>query len=64
MTKGKVVFTGNFWEFFFTSLGLLILSILTLGILIPYYMYWQYKYFFTHLEIKFVKETVVPAATK
>lgn len=59
MTKGKIVFTGNFGEFFIASLGLLLLSCITLGILFPYYFYWQFKYFFTHMEIKFVKEQAV-----
>ena len=53
MLKGKVVFCGNFWEYFFTSLGLLVLSICTIGLLLPYWMYWSFKYFFTKLEIHF-----------
>ncbi len=52
MTKGKIIFTGHFGDFFLKSLALLILSILTLGLLLPYYVYWQYKYFVTHLEIE------------
>ena len=50
--KGKIIFTGSFGDYFFTSLGLLVVSILTFGILIPYWVYWQYKYFFDHLEIE------------
>lgn len=53
MLKGKVVFCGNFWEYFFTSIGLLVFSICTLGLLFPYWMYWSFKYFFTKLEIHF-----------
>lgn len=52
MIKGKIVFTGSFWEFFFTALGLMILSICTLGILLPYLFYWQFKYFFNHMEVE------------
>lgn len=54
--KGKIIFTGNFWDFFLTSLGLLVLSIATLGLLLPYLAYWQYKYFVTHLEVEFDKK--------
>ena len=35
MLKGKVIFCGNFWEYFLISLGLLVLTILTLGLLLP-----------------------------
>ncbi len=52
MIKGKIVFTGNFWEFFFISIGLLVLSVITFGLLIPYFVYWQFKYFFNHMEIE------------
>ena len=56
MSRGKIVFTGNFWEYFLTSLGLLVLSVLTLGILFPYWTYWQYKYFFANMEIELYGE--------
>jgi len=56
MTKGKIIFTGNFGEFFFSALGLLVLSFITLGIMFPYFIYWQYKYFVSHLEIRFYRE--------
>ena len=52
MQRGKIVFKGNFWEYFVFSIGLLVLSILTLGILLPYYFYWNFKYFFTRMEIE------------
>lgn len=51
MKKGKIVFTGNFWEYFVISLGLLVLSIFTFGLLLPYYFYWIIKYFFTRMEL-------------
>ena len=50
--KGKIVFKGHFAEYFVMSLGLLILTIITLGILLPYYVYWSLKYFFTRLEVE------------
>lgn len=52
MNRGKIIFTGSFGEFFIMSLGLLVLSVITFGILLPYLVYWQFKYFFTHLEIE------------
>ena len=52
MRKGKIVFTGHFLEYFFTSLGLMVVSILTLGLLLPYWIYWSFKYFFTRLELE------------
>jgi len=51
MTKGKVVYTGSFIEFFFISLLLLLISVCTFGIAIPYYVYWTVKYFVDNLEI-------------
>jgi len=52
LKKGKVVFIGNFWEYFLMSLGLMILSICTVGILVPYWVYWSIKYFFDRMEIE------------
>jgi uncharacterized membrane protein YjgN (DUF898 family) len=50
--KGKIIFTGSFGEYFIMSLGLFVLSVVTFGILLPYAIWWQAKYFFTHLEIE------------
>ncbi len=50
--RKKVFFTGNFWDYFFKTLGLAILTILTFGLLFPYLAWWQAKYFFNHLEIE------------
>lgn len=52
MQKGKIIFTGHFMEYFVMSIGLIILSIITLGIMLPYYMYWNFKYFFKNMEIE------------
>jgi uncharacterized membrane protein YjgN (DUF898 family) len=52
MKNGKIVFKGQFGEYFVTSLGLLVISVLTLGIMLPYFCYWMFKYFFTRLEIE------------
>jgi uncharacterized membrane protein YjgN (DUF898 family) len=56
--QGKIVFTGNFWDYFIKSFGLGILCVLTLGIMIPYVIYWQFKYFFTKMTIQFEQPTV------
>jgi uncharacterized membrane protein YjgN (DUF898 family) len=52
MKKGKVLFTGHFVEYFFKSLFFIILSVITLGIMFPYYLYWSVKYFVDNLEIE------------
>ena len=52
MRRGKIVFTGNFWEYFPISLGLGLLSTLTFGILLPYWVYWSAKSFLNHSEIE------------
>lgn len=52
MTRGRIIFTGNFWEYFLMAIGLLVLSVITVGLLLPYFIYWQVKYFFTHMEIE------------
>ncbi len=49
---GRVVFKGSFGEFFCMSLGLIVLTICTFGILLPYFIYWQSKFFFEHLELE------------
>lgn len=48
----KIVFTGSFLNYFIKSLLIMGLVILTLGLALPYLVYWQMKYFFTHLEIE------------
>ena len=52
MQKGKIVFVGNFWEFFLFSIVLLILAVITLGLALPYCAYWSFKYFFCNMEIE------------
>lgn len=52
MTKGKIVFTGNFWEYFAISIALLILTAVTFGLALPYWVYWSFKYFFGKMEIE------------
>lgn len=52
MAKGKIRFTGSFGEFFLISLGLMLLSLITLGLALPYFVYWQFKYFVSNLEIE------------
>jgi uncharacterized membrane protein YjgN (DUF898 family) len=49
---GRIIFTGDFWNYFWMSLFLGILTILTLGLLLPYVVYWQFKYFFVHMQIQ------------
>ncbi|MBC6994734.1 hypothetical protein QWY85_08055 [Neolewinella lacunae] len=49
--KTYVKFTGGFGEYFITSLALFFLSIITLGLAFPYWIYWSFKYFFTRMEI-------------
>lgn len=51
-TRSRIIFTGNFCEYFFTSLLLLLLGAVTFGLALPYYVYWSFKYFFTHMEIE------------
>ncbi len=58
MTKGKIIFTGHFAEYFVVSLGLLVLSALTLGLALPYWMYWSFKYFFNKLELEIYSDRV------
>jgi len=48
----KVIFTGSFWDYFFKTLGLIVLTIVTFGIMGPYLVWWQAKYFVNHLEVE------------
>ena len=52
MIKGKIIFTGNFWEYFLMSLALMILSAITFGLFLPYWVYWSAKYFVSKLEVE------------
>ena len=50
MQKIKINFIGKFWEYFGMSIFLSILSLITLGLAFPYYLYWTGKYFVSNLE--------------
>ncbi len=52
MKKGKIIFKGNFWDFFLKFIGLLVLSVITFGLVLPYLFFWQMKYFVDNLEIE------------
>jgi len=47
----KIVYTGNFLEWFIWNIGLVVITIITFGIATPYLIYWNHKYFFEHLAI-------------
>jgi len=47
----KFHFTGSFGHFFIYALGLFILSVFSFGIVLPYFIYWINKYFFSNLEL-------------
>lgn len=49
--RDRISFEGSFIEYFVISLALLFLSVVTLGLALPYYGYWSLKYFFTKLRI-------------
>jgi uncharacterized membrane protein YjgN (DUF898 family) len=49
--RKKITFVGSFGEYFAVSLALLLLSVLTLGILLPYWLFWSFKYFFANLRL-------------
>lgn len=51
MPMTNIRFTGSFGHFFVVSLGLLLLSVVTLGLALPYLAYWTSRYFFTQLEV-------------
>jgi uncharacterized membrane protein YjgN (DUF898 family) len=48
----RIKFTGSFGEYFFSSIGVIMLVIFTGGLALPYAAYWCFKYFLTRLEIE------------
>ena len=64
MTRSKIIFTGNFGEYFFKSLGLAVLTVLSFGLLLPYYVYWNFKWFFTKMEVELPAPIVHVAASQ
>ena len=59
--RGKIVFTGDFWEYFFKALLLLFASAITFGVLVPYWIYWNVRYFAANVEIEIPDD---PAAVR
>ncbi len=47
----KIKFNGNFWHFALQFIAMLILTVCTLGILLPLFAYWFNKYFVDNFEI-------------
>ncbi len=47
----RIVFTGNFFEYALISIGLFLLTVVTLGLASPYWFYWSLKYFFTNMQL-------------
>ena len=47
----RISFDGRFIEYFLISLGLLVLTVVTLGLGGVYWFYWSRKYFFSKLRI-------------
>ncbi len=50
--RKKVIFTGNFWDYLPKAIGLLLLSIVTLGLASVYFTFWNVEYFVKHLEVE------------
>lgn len=50
--KGKIIYTGNFWEWLGITILLLLATVFTFGLAGIYLAYWEIKYFVTHLEIE------------
>ena len=50
--RKKVIFTGTFWDYLPKAFGLLLLSIVTLGVASIYFTFWNVEYFVKHLEIE------------
>lgn len=47
----RITFDGRFIEYFLISLGLLVVTVVTLGLGGVYWFYWSRKYFFSKLRI-------------
>lgn len=50
-SKATIRFTGNGWEFFGKYLGLMLVTLATFGLAVPWFIYWQFRYLYTNLEI-------------
>ena len=48
----KLKFTGEGIAFVLINLGLALLSMITLGIAVPYWFYWNVKYIVNNIEVQ------------
>ena len=53
LTKGKIEFKGNFGDYFLKSVALFFLSVCTGGLLLPYWIYWQFKFLLITLKSRY-----------
>ncbi len=59
MTKrGRLVFYGGFWEYFFTMIFLLPLSYFSGGLFLPYLIYWNYDFFVSRTGFEIYEEDI------
>ena len=52
MRRGRIIFTGSGWHFFFATIFLFIGTLLTFGLLAPYWFFWSVKFFISHTEFE------------
>ena len=52
LVRKSVIFTGSFGDYLPKALGLLLLTIVTLGLASVYFTFWNVEYFVKHLEIE------------
>ena len=48
----RILFKGNFLYWLLCFLGLLALCTITFGLATPFMIYWNIRYFVSHLEIE------------
>jgi uncharacterized membrane protein YjgN (DUF898 family) len=62
--RGRIIFVGNFWDYFIKAVGLFVLTLITFGLLLPYFAYWSVQYFVSHLEIEMYPEVAPQPAQR
>ena len=60
MQYGRIHFRGHFGSYILGALLCLLLTFVTFGLALPYFIYWNSKYFVNHLELEMYPEDVRP----
>ena len=60
IVRCRLLFSGSAWGFFAATLLFVLLSLVTLGLALPFWAYWTVRYFITRTGIEMIPVEIWP----